>query len=97
MGQAQCYVGFTACRDPDVVFPLRSHPQALGADFVQTLSKASDPEVPAAIRSHSMRRPAVRCLPKDLRERHRGTLAAKYNAIQRALDTSGVRQIRSQQ
>jgi hypothetical protein len=97
MGQAQCYVGFTACRDPDVVFPLRSHPQALCADFVQTLSKASDPEVPAAIRSHGMRCPAVRCLPKDLRERHRSPLAAKYNAIQRALYTSGVRQIRSQQ
>ena len=97
MGQAQCYVGLTACRDPDVVFPLRSHPQPLGADFVQTLAKAGDPEPPAAIRSHSMRCPAVRCLPKDLRERHWSALAAKYNAIQDAFDTSTVRQNGGQQ
>jgi hypothetical protein len=97
MSQAQCHVGFTARRDPDVVFPLRSHPQTLGAHLVQALPKASDPEVPAPIRSHGVRCSAVRCLPKYLRECHSSSLAAKYDSIQGAFDTSAVRQNWGQQ
>ena len=97
MSQAQCNVGFATRWDPDVVFPLRSHPQALGAHLVQALPKASDPEVPAAIRSHGVRRPAVRCLPKYLRECDSSSLAGEYNSLQDAFDTSAPRQNLGQQ
>lgn len=97
MSQAQCQVGFTACRDPDVVFPLRRHPEALGAHLVQALPKASDSEVPTPIRSHGVRCSAVRCLPKYLRECDSSSLAAKYNSIQDAFHSSAVRQNWGQQ